>query len=411
MNIDQETFLSAYLDGELAPGPREGLESSLAADPRLAEDLRALTAVRGLIAGLSRPSATVDLSALVLARIDRRRRAGLALPRGLVAAFPIRGAAMLATAAALFALSTVGLFEAGRAPVGRRIVQGLPRPVASRPEPTRPEQPLPSVVSAPLRAPADELAPGREDRQRAEELQSVQRLLDSPALHKVFVVTDVLGGAADQQVGEILQNSGRRHSSFGRITVTQGIVIDPEHPGKATVYAVVVDDRELGLLREQLNKAFPTTVKETEPRAEVVTQLANIGQVSVFPGIPVADLLDPKVAEPRRAMRSFPGLDHVVKGLVFPLNDDFDPLHDPGRFGGASPSPSPHEGPTPEQMRSGPHPSVIDRAPVADASERAKTEPSRPSPPSLLPRSAPRFRPGFHVVLVWVASAAGREGG
>lgn len=418
MNIDHDTLLTAYLDGELPPGTREGVESALASDPRLAEDLRALTAVRDLIAGLSRPSSAVDLSVAVVAGLGRRRRAFslpfAVSPRNLAIAFPLRAAALLASAAALVGVLALGLFEGGRGPANKPLVRNGPRPVESRPDDASPVKPVLPLVAVLPRDRADDPVPalGREERQRSDELRSVQNLLDSPALHKVFVVTDVLGGGADERVGEILQNTARRHSLFGRITVAQGIIIDPEHPGKATVYAVVVDDQELGRLRDQLSKAFPTAVTEAPARPEVVTQLADIGQVSVFPGLPVADLIDPKIAEPKRALRALDRKDHKSKALVLPYAGDADPLHDLARYVDRSPTPSPNSGPTPEQLLSGPHPSVIARAAVADAVERVSVEP-QPSPPRSLPPTLaePKAPPGFHVVLVWVASSRARAGG
>ena len=76
MNLDEETFLTAYLDDELDPELRLGVDSALLSSPALVEDLRDLTAVRDLVAGLGRPAPAVDISVAVLSMIRRRSDAG-----------------------------------------------------------------------------------------------------------------------------------------------------------------------------------------------------------------------------------------------------------------------------------------------------------------------------------------------
>src|SRR5215213_6161145 len=77
MKPEDEIFLSAYLDGELDPEGRSGVESAMLSDPALGERLRQLAAVRDLVANLPRPAARVDLAASVVARARRRRASGL----------------------------------------------------------------------------------------------------------------------------------------------------------------------------------------------------------------------------------------------------------------------------------------------------------------------------------------------
>ncbi len=97
----------------------------------------------------------------------------------------------------------------------------------------------------------------------------------------------------------------RRTPSYGRFTVSQGIIVDPEHPGEATVYAVVMDAQELSALRAKLLEAFPANVEEAEPKPEVVTELAEVGRVSVFPGVTVADVFVPSEG-PKTALKAEP---------------------------------------------------------------------------------------------------------
>src|SRR4051812_32724724 len=71
--IDDESLLSAYLDGELDPAPRFEVETASLTAPRLAEELHELAGVRDVLAGLSRPGTPRDLAVAVCERIDGRR--------------------------------------------------------------------------------------------------------------------------------------------------------------------------------------------------------------------------------------------------------------------------------------------------------------------------------------------------
>jgi hypothetical protein len=405
MNFEEESFLTAYFDGELASATRERVESALRTDPALADDLETLAALRDLVAGLSRPPSPVDTSAAVVARLRlRARRSPLLYPFGAFRRVSgrdleesigaIRIVAVVATAAALLAAVSLGLLRRATGPeqVAQRIAP--PRP--------SPNEPLPDVSeifaqnwfsSAAL--PVASNVEG-DEQTRAQEQRGVRQLLDSPNLHKVFVVTDVLGGNADRKVSEIVESTPRRRSTYGRITVAQGIVLDPEHPGKATVYAIVMDDREITELRGLLRNAFRSAVRESDPRPETVTQLADIGQVAVLPGTAVAELRDIGSSERERAILTTPGKVATSKSALVP-SDGFDPLN----IGATTILAGPDDGPTLEQMRSGPHPSL------RDLNERAEN-PSRPTvvrSPSATPTSPRDDRPNrtpFHVVLVWV---------
>ena len=73
MTIDDDSLLSAYMDGQLDPDQLALIESALVADSRLGEELRSLTAVRDLVAGLPRPAA-VDVTSRVRDRIRGKSR-------------------------------------------------------------------------------------------------------------------------------------------------------------------------------------------------------------------------------------------------------------------------------------------------------------------------------------------------
>ncbi len=87
MNHDDESFLSAFIDGELVPDQQQRLESAIVANPHLAERLRGLAQVRDLVAGLPHDG-SVDVTASVMAAHCRAGSPArvLADARGLAAA-------------------------------------------------------------------------------------------------------------------------------------------------------------------------------------------------------------------------------------------------------------------------------------------------------------------------------------
>jgi hypothetical protein len=104
-------------------------------------------------------------------------------------------------------------------------------------------------------------------------------------------VTDVIGEQARDQVAAVVEQA--THRDYFRITVSQGIVIDPRHPEQATVFALVIDESALGAFRNRLKDAFKDRLHEDEIDPSVVTQLADIGQVVALPPHPVGDVIIP----------------------------------------------------------------------------------------------------------------------
>ena len=66
--------------------------------------------------------------------------------------------------------------------------------------------------------------------------------------------------------------------NFYKITIAQGIVLDPRHPDQATVFALVVNPRELKNLRDRLHQVLQDRVEESPVDPGIVTRLADIGQ-------------------------------------------------------------------------------------------------------------------------------------
>lgn len=297
MSIDDESLLGAYLDGELEPEQRLVVESSLATDPRLAETVHALASVRDLLASLPRPT-SADVSPEVMRRIRQDSLRGRLwstsrLPRwGVVAGL----------AASVLAVIMLRPF---RQPGGPEAIESTAaaRPVHPTTSPSGeslrtdiaaiPSYPamLPDQVFEPAESPGMILAERSRQATTQSDQERVRDLLDDPRLRRVFLVADHLGQPSEQQVASLVERT--THRDYFKITVAQGIVIDPAHPGKATVFAVVLDDNELGPFRNRLREAFSDRLEEQEVNPVVAMQLADIGQVVALPANPIGDLMIP----------------------------------------------------------------------------------------------------------------------
>lgn len=390
MTLDDDSILSAYLDGQLGPEEHQAVESALCADPRLAEELRSLATLRDLVAGLPREEPT-DLTARVMRRVRHARRGRAARA---IAWAPARAAAIVAIAAGAIALAArVWLPHAahapgrqGQAPAVARLDGSGP---AARPglserlwprfadhrsrEGSRPE-PVVATDGHGHPRPADSSAADT-DRQN-DDLVHVREYLDNPRLRRIFVVADLQDGSATRQVTSIVEQTTR--FNFYRFTISQGIVIDPRHPDRATVFALAVGPRELDGLRHSLQAALRGRVEEADVNPEVVAQLAEIGQVEACRPSPMPGMAIPHDA---LALQDEPNGD--AGNLVEP----------PPAPAGAQRADRPP--PTPEQERSSPRFGVASgarrKAPDADAGPR-------PGPPGPVDASEEP-----DVVLVWVA--------
>ncbi|MFO0910598.1 MAG: zf-HC2 domain-containing protein [Isosphaeraceae bacterium] len=404
MNLDEVTYLTAYLDGALDPEQRSRVEAALMSDTRLADQLRELTAVRNVVAGLSRPQLRLDLSSAVLARLAPPVNSDRELPRGLLGRPAGRAAVLLATAASLLLIASATVV--GRAwrfgawnttavelaglpgRVSPSVVSGLPshddsttvialREGVDEPRHARDDQ-------AETR-PTEAIGPDARDRQLDNDRLRVRQLLDSPSLRTVYVVTDVIGGNAPSRVGEVLSRTPRKNPAYVCLTITSGEVVDPSRPGAASVFAVVVDPMEQGRLQESLNTMFPERLSEERARPETLTMLADVGQVSVLHGKGVGDVFVPE--EARTALQN---------DLPTDINLGASVVRDPiATFAGPSPIIS-GELPASPGASLGPLTASPPRAPDREL--------DRPDAPLRRRRTRPELA-ASSVVLVWVQHA------
>jgi len=323
MNCDDDTFLSAYLDGQLDSEERHLVESALVSKPELAEKLRTLASLRDLVASLNRDF-SIDVTARVMGRVrmNRGARSRLLLrpvwlrmvyssPRAALAAGIAAGLLVTVTLAVplLTIRSHFGPFRnlANRGSnLDSQRGERAARSVSHGGTGARNAAQSETTIAA-SRDGSDESGSGVfgrgehagasqslrvSDRSKSHTLEHYRQLLDNPNQRRLFRITDGGDGKALQQVASVLESTTR--FGFYKITISQGIVIDPRHPEEATVYAALVSAKSFDTLRERLTQALPDGVDESPVDPAVVTQLADIGQVRAFRSAPFGDVLIPR---------------------------------------------------------------------------------------------------------------------
>jgi hypothetical protein len=333
MTNDDESFLSAYMDGQLDPQQHQRVEAALAENPHVAEKLRGLSLVRDVVAGLPHDG-WVDVSARVVQEIEaRRRQRGFlhTLKRwrsGSRRILPLAGLA--ATAATLMIAASLAIrlqtsqLERGAGPVADFhsvkifhsdkiavpsesasipvLVDG--RTISSAPEApaTFSESDVGGVAadratssSAVTHDPGEQAVAGASELLQIRNLEHLRRFLDDPSLKRFFLVQSGPKNDSEQAVASVVEHT--THLDFFKITVSQGIVIDPRHPDAATVFAFVIDPSQADHFHDQLKAALPGLVEQKPLDPAIATALAESSEVqSVSPKFLA------KVEIPREAM-------------------------------------------------------------------------------------------------------------
>jgi hypothetical protein len=320
MRGDDDSFLSAYMDGQLNTDQQQLVESMLVARPQFADKLRDLAAVRDLVVGMNR-DARVDVANDVMERVRRRSRPRLPLSNFRPWSSRTR---KLAASAGMFAavaglvlmvnLSTIDQRPIHRAgaeisgTIDNRITDSGAAAAAdslNNSEAATVALVSPSTVSALKFSAAGERGtqhmaasrPAASDPDRdlaglQVDLAVSRELLDSPNRRRFFVVKNGRDGNSEQQIASIVERTTR--FKFCKITVSQGIVIDPRHPDQATVFAFLVNPNEVDRVLDQLKSVLPDAIEETPADPAIVTQLADIIQVHAAIPAALADVMIPR---------------------------------------------------------------------------------------------------------------------
>jgi hypothetical protein len=374
MKLEDESLLSAYLDGELDLPRRLVVEAALQSKPQLVEQLQELAAVRGLIDGMPRPTVSFDVSTPVLEgirarpwiRIRRVVRHQLTQPRTVGLG--------LGTALAASLLLAVGLrirHPAERPPAKRDVAaispvlaahpaaSGLPRPLA-KPHRHRAESAV-AIAAAPVEPPAlRQLSDG--ERRAVVDRDRIRRLLDRSDVRRITLVLDQIGNDALAKVDTAIEQTRRYDSTRATFRISQGIVVDPAHPNEAVVYLVVLNDQEPGVLRGNLTAQFPDAKLDDRPATPppaVIAQLGDAGQLEMRSGSGVPPLTTPPaditetIAQrharepgittvepvPDSPLKPKRGVRPAVKGESIAVAHDERPaVDDPGELDGREPS-------------------------------------------------------------------------
>ena len=118
-------------------------------------------------------------------------------------------------------------------------------------------------------------------------------MLERPNVRRIVIVTDMID--ASDRIKDLIVQDARKTPEFGRITICQEIVVDPDRAEAAEVFAVPMDERGRQSFVSRLSRKFSNLVEEDELRPDLITQLSEVGQVAIFRGTEAAPLGDPPV--------------------------------------------------------------------------------------------------------------------
>ncbi len=439
MNLHDETLLSAYLDDELGASGRAEVEAALLANPDLRLRLADLAGIRDVLGGLSRPSAPPHLASMVQTRLARQRprRVGLLVAAGLtslaaclvvarVGSLPTRREAVMVAQKS----STPAPPPADHSPIRRmsktEVTPASPAPLLARRAPESRNRLKPAADSArlhsapaasakpvelsvtsrpvPYAGEASKTAAGMDSPDQAE----LRRLLTRPDVVRLTVTVDVLDDASVATMNGLVENLHKKRPDWGQLRVEQTVVIDPARPGRAVIYAMVLDQPERQRLDRSLHESFPDRVRQDRPVPAVMTCLGEpvqVGKFTLHQGQAVAGLLPENVIRDHSIMHF-----KAERDAAAPLGPDAD--------GPTAQAESPQDRTLTNNAQSEataprpavrPMPEILARGNSKDNADKAKTrlDDSRQAPPSPLREELSDDRTS--TILVWMTAA--RPGG
>ena len=298
MNLEDESFLSAYLDGELDTPRRLMVETDLLAQPELAQRLQEMAAVRSLLGQLSRPTALHDvaarlepeLNALPLTRLRRLSHRPEVRRLRWVAAWTTAAAA----AVLVFALPVGNLWQ----DVTPVVVQTQP-PAAKIIVPIAPPNGaidaealanrLPETAANPTELLTHQIEPAPTE----PAAERVHALLTRPDVSRCVVTVDDLTPERLAQFESAILETARYNPTVGALRLDPASRVDPDWPGPAVVLAFEMNGVEFRQLQADLAERLPGTALEPIPVPEpLVARLSTLDLNPLTGGRPISMLAE-----------------------------------------------------------------------------------------------------------------------
>lgn len=293
MNADREILLAAYLDDELDAEGREAAETLLRTDPSASEFLASQGRVRDLVGGMARPESMPDVSHAVVMALGVRRRTRRA-----------HVVAMASLASSLAAAALLLLIAPRIQPPARSVPPSEPpkvekaTPIAPRALPIA-TRPRPASTVAPSGSAVREEVLAAETRARDERV-ALKSLMGGGDVRRVDVVVDQLDPSHLNAMDAVVASTQRLHPQFARVRVVQSVEMDPELPGRACVYVLVMDGHEYTQFRQNLDARFDDASPEpvTVPR-DAAQAFASLGAIEYVKKGEAAGTLKPPPIDAR----------------------------------------------------------------------------------------------------------------
>lgn len=288
MNRRDDSWLSAYLDGELDDEQRAAIEARLACDPRLTREVSELARTRDLIAGLTRPRLAADFAQAIVARLDSRKRpisllfslGNLDGPRSLALGSSLLAAAALLIAATLSPRapadrtrpSSISVVRSGKKSEPIAGVKNAPGSM-SETLPRDPETPWAELEPAEAKVSALSKNPVRHVDERDRNALIV--LLDHPRVDRWLIEVDPEDyGRVKRVVDELATGFRLEHPARGRIESGDGLPTSAGRAGRSVIHALEVTDSERArLLATLLPKLPKNSLRRDRPDAPLLTGL------------------------------------------------------------------------------------------------------------------------------------------
>ncbi len=209
---------------------------------------------------------------------------------------------LVAVAAALLIAWSLGAFghPAETPQVAQSAKPALNRPavpveiarIEETPEPAEPVDVPPESVAPEPRPEVVASVDPETEKARLGDQAVLRDILEQPEAHRILIPVDVVDEDSQKRVENAIGLTTRAHSRHARMRLYQGVAIDPRHPDRAVVYALVLDATEARNLRENLRNSFrDTEVSEASVDPGTLAQLTETVHLDVFESTPAGTIM------------------------------------------------------------------------------------------------------------------------